>query len=67
MFEMIMLLAFLWAATSQLLPRKQANNRLEGKEPHDKKNQPSLQRATKKSAEPRVKAKPRNGHYAHAA
>ena len=39
MFEIIMLLAFLWAATSQLLPRKHTDNGLRaGKQPRQKKS-----------------------------
>lgn len=68
MFEIIMLLAFLWAATSQFLPREQTNNGLEGrKAAHGKKNQQNLQRPAKRSGEPEVNLKSRNCNYAHAA
>ncbi len=68
MFEIIMLLAFLWAATSQLLPRNHAGDWLKSrKTTHGKKNQQKLQRSTKRSGEPRVNAKSRNCNYAHAA
>ncbi len=68
MFEIIMLFAFLWAATSQLLPRNHTGNWLKGrKATHDKKNPHNLKRATKKSGEPRINAKSRNCNYAHAA
>ena len=69
MFEIILLFAFLLAATSQLLPNKHAGNRLAAKQTEqDKKNQrgPSRQSA-KKTGKNRGNAKSRNRDYAYAA
>jgi len=67
MFEIIMLLAFLWAATSQLLPRNHGGDWLKSRKATHGKKQQTLQRSTKRSGEPRVNAKSRNCNYAHAA
>jgi len=69
MFEIIMLFAFLLAATSQLLPRKHANNRVTTrKTDHSKKNQRGLlQKPAKRSEQNRGNAKRRNRDYVYAA
>jgi hypothetical protein len=69
MFEIIMLFAFLLAATSQLLPSKHASNRLTARKTgHGKKKQRDpLQQAAKRSEKNRGNAKRRNRDYAYAA
>jgi hypothetical protein len=69
MFEIIMLIAFLMAGTSQLLPDKQVGDKMTFKKTgHGKKNQPEqLQQRTKRSEKKRGKAKRRNRDYAYAA
>ncbi len=69
MFEIIMLFAFLLVATSQLLPGKQASNRLAARKTgHGKKKQHELlQQAAKRSKKNPGNAKRRNHDYAYAA
>ena len=69
MFEIIMLFAFLLAASSQLLPGKHASNRLTArKTDHGKKNQRELlQKPAKRSELNRGNAKRRDRDYAYAA
>ena len=69
MFEIIMLFAFLLAATSQLLPGKHATNSMTArKTDHGKKKQRELlQKAAKRSEKNRGKAKRRDRDYAYAA
>jgi hypothetical protein len=69
MFEIIMLFAFILAATSQLLPGKHASNRLTARKTgHDKKKQREpLQQSAKRSEKNRGNAKRRNRDYADAA
>ena len=69
MFEIIMLFAFLLAATSQLLPCKHAGNRLTTrKTDHGKKKQRELlQQSVKRSGKNPGNAKRRNRDYAYAA
>ena len=69
MFEIIMLFAFLLAATSQLLPGKHASNRLTAKKTgHGKKDQnESVQKPAKRSGKSLLNAKRRNRNYAVAA
>ena len=69
MFEIIMLIAFLMAATSQLLPNHHASNRLAAKKTEqERKNRhvPSRQSA-KKADKNRGNAKRRNRDYGYAA
>ena len=69
MFEIIMLFAFLLAATSQLLPSKPARNRLTArKKGRGKKKQRELLQQTAKRLEKNMgNAKRRNRDYAYAA
>ena len=69
MFEIIMLFAFLLAATSQLLPNNPAGNRLASKKTeHGKNKQRALTRqSAKRSEKNRGNAKRRNRDYACAA
>jgi hypothetical protein len=69
MFEIIMLFAFLLAASSQLLPGKHASNKLTArKTDHSKKNQRGLlQKPAKRSEQNRGNAKRRDRDYAYAA
>ena len=69
MFEIIMLFAFLLAATSQLIPRKHASNRVTvRKTGHGKKKRREpLHRSAKRSELNRGKAKRRKRDYAFAA
>ena len=69
MFEIIMLFAFLLAATSQLLPRKHASNRLTArKKGHGKKKRlEPLYQSAKRSELNRGNAKRRNRDYVFAA
>jgi hypothetical protein len=69
MFEIILLFAFLLAATSQLLPSKQARNRLTArKKGRCKKKQRELLQPTAKRLEKKMaNAKRRNHDYAYAA
>jgi hypothetical protein len=69
MFEIIMLIAFLMAGTSQLLPDKQVrNNQTVRKTGHVKKKQSKqLQQETKRLQKKRGKAKRRDLDYAYAA
>ena len=69
MFEIIMLFAFLLAASSQLLPGKHASNGLTArKTDRSKKNQRGLlQKPAKRSEQNRGNAKRRNRDYVYAA
>jgi len=69
MFEIIMLFAFLLAATSQLLPRKHTSNRLAaGKTDQGKKKQREpLQQPAKRLEKNRGNAKRRDHDYVYAA
>ena len=69
MFEIIMLFAFLLAATSQLLPDKHTSNSMTArKTDHGKKKQREiLQLSAKRSGTNPGKAKRRNRDYAYAA
>ena len=69
MFEIIMLFAFLLAATSQLFPRKHASNRLTVRKTgqDEKKRREPLHQSAKRSEQNRGNAKRRNRDYAYAA
>ena len=69
MFEIIMLFAFLLAASSQLLPGKHASNGLTArKTDHSKKNQRGLlQKPAKRSEKNLENPKRRNRDYVYAA
>ena len=69
MFEIIMLFAFLLAATSQLLPGKHASSRLTARKTGQGKKKPRglLQKAAKRSEQNRGNEKRRHRDYAYAA
>jgi hypothetical protein len=69
MFEVIMLLAFLWAATSQLLPRKPVTTRgsCKGKGRLEKTKKALISLQVKRSGKRPAKIKGRDHSYAHAA
>ena len=69
MFEIIMLFAFLWAATSQLLPGKRVTTRVSCRKtgPDKKDRKRHLHAASQKTEKKPVKAKSRNHNYACAA
>ncbi|MDG5466709.1 hypothetical protein P9J64_00070 [Deltaproteobacteria bacterium IMCC39524] len=69
MFEIIMLFAFLLAATSQLFPRKHANNRVTARKTAQgkKKRREPLHRSAKRSELNRGNAKRRTRDYVFAA
>ena len=69
MFEIFMLFAFLLAATSQLLPSKDPNNRLMARiKGHGKKKQRGrLQKSAKRLEKNRGNTKCRDRHYTYAA
>ncbi len=69
MFEIIMLFAFLLAATSQLLPGKHTSNRLAARKTDhgNKKQRELLQQPAKRSGINLGNAKRRNHNYAYAA
>ena len=69
MFEIIMLFAFLLAATSQLIPRKHASNRVTARKTArgKKKQRELLQKPAKRSEQNRGNAKRRNRDYVYAA
>jgi hypothetical protein len=69
MFEIIMLLAFLWAASSQLIPHDQAESKASLKKSGRAKRVKSLplQQPSEKSGKKSIKAKNRSHNYAYAA
>lgn len=69
MFETTMLLAFLLAATSQLIPRKRDSNRLTSRETdHSKKKQHKpMQKSAKRLDKCRGNAKRRDRDHVYAA
>jgi hypothetical protein len=69
MFEIIMLIAFLMAGSSQFLPGKQASDKMTVKKTGHVKTKRSeqLQQRTKRSQKKRGNAKRRNRNYAYAA
>ena len=69
MFEIILLFAFLLAATSQLLPSKQTRNRLTARKKgrYKKKQRELLQPTAKRLEKKMANAKRRNHDYAYAA
>jgi hypothetical protein len=72
MFEIIMLFAFLYAATCQMFPERPAPKRspLSNKSLSSKKENGSLRKPTQKHRAAQklsVKSKSRNHNYAHAA
>lgn len=69
MFEIIMLFAFLFTASSQMLPRKHHSNKLTAGETNlgKKKQSKALQQSVKKLERNRGKVKRRNRDCAYAA